>query len=674
MRINHLATWQKLLLLALPCLLLAAVPAALHLGDLQAGASRGVQGAAGARSAKTVLEVVRVMQQHRGLSNGVLSGNAGLVAQRDAKKVEVLAAIDSMVGVTPRASAALVAESNGIARAFAELATAVDARAIPVGQSFTRHTELIARLLAHLGDWLDHHRLTFEEDPVNHFLVTVTYAHLPALTEAMGQARAHGTAMLTTRTPTQRDRLFASALYDRAADRLAAARAGLTKAAQVEPGLRERLQAPLDRVEGETRRVVELARRELVDAQELAFDAAEYFALTTRAIDAQFQLLDQAAAELGARLQAGADAGVRARDLVILGGFGLLIVVSAFAYAITRAITRPLSRAVAVAGRIASGRLDNEIRPEGGDEVARLLVALHEMQAQLVQVVGRIQESGFSIREAAAQAAMGNSDLSSRTEEQASTLQQTAANMEELTATVRQNAESASAAISLAAKAVDEARRGGELVARVVATMGAIAEGSRQVREITDTIDAIAFQTNLLALNAAVEAARAGDHGRGFAVVASEVRSLAQRCAQASQQIRALIRESGEKVEEGRREADVAGAAVERFVASVGTVARRVNDIAAASAQQRAGIEQVNQAVTQMDSVTQQNAALVEEAASNALALEGQAAELAAAVEVFSTGRELAEARPEPGVQRGAKLARRTSLMRPAPSLPSTIS
>ena len=193
----------------------------------------------------------------------------------------------------------------------------------------------------------------------------------------------------------------------------------------------------------------------------------------------------------------------------------------------------------------------------------------------------------------------------------------------------------------------------------------------RKVREITETIDGIAFQTNLLALNAAVEAARAGEHGRGFAVVASEVRSLAQRCAAAAQEIGKLIAASGAQVEEGRRQASVAGQAVAKLVSSVETVALRVNDIAAASAQQRTGIEQVNQAVMQMDSVTQQNAALVEEAAANALALDSQAAELAAAVEVFSTGRDLATL---DAPQRGAKLTRRTSPMRPPATLPSTIS
>ena len=674
MSFNRLATWQKLTLLVLPCIALAAVPASLYLVQLQADASRSQTGVAGARSARSVLEVIRLTQQHRGLSGGVLAGNAGLVTQRDAKKVEVLAALQAMVAATPRAAGALAPESAAIASEFADLATAVDARSLPVAESFRRHTELIARVLRHLDAWLAFHGLTFEEEPAIHFLVDVTYRHLPALTEATGQARAHGTAMLTRRSPTAADRLFAAGLLENIAERLAAARTGLSKAGGIDASLGARVQAALAAVDDETQRVIEIARRELVDAADLSFNAAGYFALTTRTIDAQFQLLDRLAAELVELESSRAEAHVRTRDLMTIGGLALLLLVAGCAFAITRAITRPLSHAVQVAGRIASGRLDNAIDPHGRDEVAMLLRALHDMQAQLVDIVTRIQDTGYSIREASVQAAAGNTDLSSRTEEQASTLEQTAANMEELTSTVRQNAQSAGEAITLAAQAADQARKGGELVAEVVEAMGSIAESSRQVREITETIDGIAFQTNLLALNAAVEAARAGEHGRGFAVVASEVRSLAQRCARAAAEIRLLTQKSGEQVEQGRRQAGVAGASVERLVDSVGVVARRMSEIASASAQQRAGIEQVNQAVTQMDSVTQQNAALVEEAAANAMALERQAAELAAAVEVFSTGRERDEVELAALAQRGAKLVRRTSAMRPPPSLPSTIS
>ena len=644
MKISNLSTWQKLVVLAVPCFFAAAVPATLHLRQLHAAALHAEREASGARSVRSLLEFIRLVQQHRGLSNGVLAGNTALVAQRDAKKAEVLAAIEAMRAAAP-AQSALSGPMNRLGETFAELARAVDGRSIPVRESFQRHTDLVARALVHCAEWLDWHGLTFDQDPAAHFLVDAAYGHLPALTEAVGQARATGTALLTSKAPTAQDRVFVSGLLELSRERAGAMRTAVDKAIIAQPRLRPQVASAVEQVESETQRVAAIARRELVLAESLTFNAADYFALTTRLIDSQFKLLDGLADELVGMLDAKATNLARGRNAMALGALVLLLVVGAFTFILTRAITRPLSRAVSVAGLIASGRLDNDIEPEGSDEVAQLMKALHGMQGQLVQVVERIQDASYLVREASAQTAAGNADLSSRTEEQASTLEETAANMEEITTTVRQNAESAEAAIGLARDAVARAKSGGELVTRVIETMGSIEQGSRRVREITETIDAIAFQTNLLALNAAVEAARAGEHGRGFAVVAFEVRGLSQRCATASADIRGLIKASAEQVDNGRSQADVAGKAMEAIVESVHRVAERIEDIASASAQQRDGIEQVNQAVTQMESVTQQNAALVEEAAAAAMSLQQQAAALDAAVGEFATGRDDADRR-----------------------------
>jgi len=254
---------------------------------------------------------------------------------------------------------------------------------------------------------------------------------------------------------------------------------------------------------------------------------------------------------------------------------------------------------------------------------------------RLSEIVTQIREATDSINTAAVQISAGNTDLSQRTEEQASSLQQTAFSMEQLTATVKQNADNARQANQLAANASEVATRGGSVVARVVSTMGAINDSAKKIVDIISVIDGIAFQTNILALNAAVEAARAGEQGRGFAVVAGEVRNLAQRSAAAAKEIKSLIGNSVEKVEEGSKLVAAAGETMDDVVASVRRVTDIMGEISAASAEQSAGIEQVNQALVQMDRMTQQNASLVEEAAAAAESMEGQADTLARAVGVF---------------------------------------
>ena len=255
--------------------------------------------------------------------------------------------------------------------------------------------------------------------------------------------------------------------------------------------------------------------------------------------------------------------------------------------------------------------------------------------AQLTDIVGRIQDASTSINTAAGEIASGNSDLSRRTEQQAANLEETAASMEELTSTVRQNAESARQANQLSIGAASVASQGGEVVGKVVTTMRDIEQSSKKIADIISVIDGIAFQTNILALNAAVEAARAGEQGRGFAVVASEVRTLAQRSANAAKEIKGLIETSVDKVADGSKLVNQAGATMGEIVASVQRVTDIMSEISAASQEQIAGIEQVNQTITQMDETTQQNAALVEEASAAARSMEEQAQALSESVSVF---------------------------------------
>ncbi|MDN2708747.1 methyl-accepting chemotaxis protein [Janthinobacterium sp. SUN118] len=302
---------------------------------------------------------------------------------------------------------------------------------------------------------------------------------------------------------------------------------------------------------------------------------------------------------------------------------------SVCAWLITRSITVPLQAAVKVAETVADGDLRTHFAAAASDEIGDLMRALQGMNEALRKVVSEVQSGTNAIATASGEIAAGNQDLSARTEQQASSLEETASSMEELTSTVKQNADNARQANQMAVAASGVAERGGSIVSQVVDTMGAIDTASTKIVDIIGVIDGIAFQTNILALNAAVEAARAGEQGRGFAVVATEVRNLAQRSAAAAREIKALIGDSVEQVNNGTRLVQQAGSTMGEVVDSVRRVTDIMAEITAASAEQSMGIDQVNQAIAQMDQVTQQNAALVEEAAAAAESMQDQAARLA---------------------------------------------
>src|SRR5450830_297021 len=314
---------------------------------------------------------------------------------------------------------------------------------------------------------------------------------------------------------------------------------------------------------------------------------------------------------------------------------------------LVRAISGPLNEAVKVAQGVANGDLTQSIHVHSGDEAGQLMAALQTMNTRLQQIVGEVRMGTDLIATASSEIASGNLDLSARTEHQAGSLEETASAMEELTSTVKQNADNARQANQLATSASEVAVQGGQVVSQVVATMNNINDSSKKIVDIISVIDGIAFQTNILALNAAVEAARAGEQGRGFAVVASEVRSLAQRSAAAAKEIKMLIDDSVDKVGQGSKLVAQAGVTMDEVVASVRRVTDVMGEITAASQEQSSGIEEVNRAITQMDEATQQNAALVEQAAAAAQSLQEQAGRLSQAVSVFKiNGMQAATAKP----------------------------
>ncbi|WP_426110282.1 methyl-accepting chemotaxis protein [Massilia sp. PWRC2] len=337
-------------------------------------------------------------------------------------------------------------------------------------------------------------------------------------------------------------------------------------------------------------------------------------------------------------LQSGeeAEATAAATSLTLLVLAAVAAVIGAVvAVLVQRSITRPIEEAVRVARRVADGDLTSTIVVSRGDETGRLLQALADMNGSLRRIVGDVRGSTDTIATASAQIASGNLDLSARTEQQAASLEETASSMEEMAATVKQNADNARQANQLANAASAIAVRGGDVVAQVVGTMGSINSASRKIVDIIAVIDGIAFQTNILALNAAVEAARAGEQGRGFAVVASEVRNLAQRSATAAKEIKGLIDASVAQVDIGQGLVQRAGSTMTELVSSVQRVTDIMAEISSANHEQEAGIAQINLAITDMDVTTQQNAALVEQAAAAAASLQEQAVQLTDAVSVF---------------------------------------
>jgi methyl-accepting chemotaxis protein-1 (serine sensor receptor) len=333
------------------------------------------------------------------------------------------------------------------------------------------------------------------------------------------------------------------------------------------------------------------------------------------------------------------DASVaRDNQLVFVVSFVVVISVilgTIIAFFVIRSITVPLQNAVAVAGEIANGKLDTRIEVKSQDELGILLESMRAMQEKLKEVLTGVVVGMEEVTVASDQVAQGNANLSQRTQESASSLEEVASSMEEMAGTVNQNAENAQMASQLANAARDQADKGGGVVGKAVTAMSEITVSSKKIADIIGVIDEIAFQTNLLALNAAVEAARAGEMGRGFAVVASEVRNLAGRSATAAKEIKGLIKDSVAKVEDGAKLVNDSGKTLGEIVTSVKKVTDVVAEIAAASQEQSSGIAQVNKAILQMDEMTQQNAALVEEASSASESISAQAQELRTLVAFF---------------------------------------
>jgi methyl-accepting chemotaxis protein len=585
------------------------------------------------------MKLTQLSQQHRGLSGGALAGNAAQATARQAKEGEVSQAHTKVQGaVAALGNAKLDAQVVKIGNDWKALSAAVGGKSIAGPESFARHTAMIADQLALSEDIVNASGIALDPNAAGYYLQSAVLHHMPHVTEGLGQMRARGNALLVKGSATPEDKVRLEALGGGIRVSMQAARKAIDLATAANPALAAALGDALTKAVGATDEGLRLVDEKIIRAEALNHPPAEYFAATTKIIDVQFGLITVAFEALRKQL----DDTVAAAQRELLIGVASIALMTALAawimFVITTTTTSSVSLALRLAKGVAAGDLSQQIVARGNDEMGHLLHALATMQSSLSSVVTAVRRDSEGVAAASAEIAQGNNDMSARTESQASALEQTAASMEELSGTVRQNADSARTANQLALSASSVAIKGGEVVAQVVDTMKGINESSHKISDIIQVIDGIAFQTNILALNAAVEAARAGEQGRGFAVVASEVRSLAGRSADAAKEIKILINASVERVEQGTVLVDQAGITMNEVVTSIRRVTDIMGEISAASNEQALGVAQVGEAVKQMDEVTQQNAALVEEMAAAASSLKNQASDLVETVSVFRLG------------------------------------
>ncbi len=618
-------------------LILVAIPSTLYFYGTNAQIHLKQRESSGIPTERAVLQALQLTQKHRAeaavwLSNDSTGHNPPQQTATDADAAYETVATE--VGRFDKDDPAVQQWALTV-EAWRSLRQKVANRAIDQPESLSAHAALIGNLLKTNALLLDHYGLSIDGDLDSSRLATSSLSDLPAVTEELGKARAKGASILSRGSVTPADTVELTNLIERGKERSALFKSSMDKATGRNPQLASLLNRPIDDAQSAAAAVLDLADKRIIHSAAPDLAPADYIRQYTDAIDQFFRVDTIAIDGLDALLQQQSF-HLRAVQLAVLAVLLVIVLLSAaFAIAVIRSVVKPVALAVEFARRVAKGDLTGSIEATGSNETAQLLHALQDMNVQLLQLVGNVRRSAQAISVAANEIAVGNTDLSQRTEEQAASLEETASSMEQLTATVKQNAQNADAAFNLALAASETSRDGGTAVESVAVVMDRISSRAAKISEIVSLIDGIAFQTNILALNAAVEAARAGDEGRGFAVVAGEVRALAQRSATAAKEIKALIEESVSAIQEGADTATTARNTVSRTVDAIGQVNTIMNEIATASAEQGNGIDQVNIAISQMDQVTQQNAALVEQASASTAAMAEQAARLTREVEVF---------------------------------------
>ncbi len=635
--LHRLHLLQKFIILGTIGLLMSALPTWLYVSDALHDMAVARQEAQGAAPLVALNQAVQRMQVHRGLSAALLNGDEALGARRPAVRDALARSMDDVATrlVATGTPAAQLATWSQLQKDWQALEQAVAARTLQAGQSIARHTQLIASSMQ-LGEELMHLN-GMQTDPHGdtHALIQASLVHAPMLAEKLGVMRAQGAGFLAAGELPPQGKGMLMVLQQRVTELQGSTFRSFGHALASNADFRQTLAGPQQSVQKQVQQTLELAERDLVSAAALTLSPKDYFDNFTNTIDALYAFNGQAMNSLDQALQARVTGLQRSLLGVALALALTLALTAGLALVFVRSITGPLAQALQLSRAVAQGDLGGAPLAHGTNEVGQLLQGLQQMREQLTQVVRNVRGGAETVASASVQIAQGNSDLAARTESQASALEETAAAMEQLNATVRQNADSALQANQLSEDASTVAVQGGQVVAQVVDTMRDINASSHKIADIIGVIDAIAFQTNILALNAAVEAARAGEQGRGFAVVASEVRSLAGRSAEAAREIKGLISASVQRVEQGSVQVNRAGTTMQDVVGAIRRVTDIMGEISAASREQSIGVSQVGEAVTQMDQVTQQNAALVEEMSAAASSLQSQAQDLVGVVSVF---------------------------------------
>lgn len=635
--LHRMGLAQKFLVLGLLALVMVLVPSAMYFKNVAAEMATAQLESSGTHSVVLLSKVIQLTQTHRGLSAGALGGNATLAERRPAIRDKVVITMAELDTELKRAgaSAPVMALWSDARQRWTTLEQGVSAAQLKPAESTKLHSELIARLLLVNEEVLSNFGMSLDPIADTYFLIQAAFVNMPALAENLGIMRAQGTGFLATANLPPEGRASLQGLSRRVGEVQGEMFRNLQRAIDANPDIKTTLGSQAEANREVIKKTLTMADTELISATDITYSAPDYFNEYTRTIDGLYEFK-------ALSMQVLTDAlDQRVRNLRKNQILLLVLLVSVLggalwlAIAFIRSITLQVEEAVRLARAVAQGDLSGVVQVRGDNELGQLMRALSEMQDRLSTVVAQVRRGSEGVATASAEIASGNNDLSNRTESQASALEQTAASMHELNSTVQQNADSARQANQLAMSASAVAVQGGEVVGLVVETMKGINDSSRRISDIISVIDGIAFQTNILALNAAVEAARAGEQGRGFAVVASEVRSLAGRSAEAAKEIKTLITASVERVAHGTALVDQAGATMTEVVSSIRRATDLMGEISAASTEQSLGVSQVGEAVAQMDQVTQQNAALVEEMAAAATSLKSQAEELVEVVSVF---------------------------------------